>query len=178
MRRTLAVFAPAVVAVALAGCGSTDNGTVTAASGGGSGSSAGGGTAYGGAARATASSTGAARIGTRHGRLGTFLVDRKGRTLYRFGKDKTSRSTCSGACAQNWPPALTTGKPTATGGVHASRLGTTRRSNGSRQVTYAGHPLYTFLGDSAPGQTNGQGLNAFGATWHVVAPSGHTITKG
>ncbi|MEA2313103.1 MAG: hypothetical protein QOE28_3071, partial [Solirubrobacteraceae bacterium] len=69
-------------------------------------------------------------------------------------------------------------KPTATGGVHASRLGTTRRSNGSRQVTYAGHPLYTFLGDSAPGQTNGQGLNAFGATWHVVAPSGHTITKG
>ena len=84
-------------------------------------------------------------------------------------------STCSGACAQAWPPLTTSGTPKAGGKVKASLLGTTTRSDGSREVTYAGHPLYYFEGDSAPGQTTGQGSDGFGAPWWVVSPAGKAI---
>ena len=82
---------------------------------------------------------------------------------------------CSGACAQAWPPLTTTTTPKASGAVKASLLGTTKRADGSREVTYAGHPLYYFAGDSTPGQTTGQGSNSFGSPWWVVAPAGKAI---
>ena len=110
------------------------------------------------------------------GSLGKVLVDSSGRTLYLFGKDRGGRSACSGACAQNWPPEVVSGKPTAGSGVKASKLGTTTRSDGKRQVTYNGHPLYRFKGDTKAGQANGEGLTAFGGIWDVVSPAGSRIT--
>ena len=86
-------------------------------------------------------------------------------------------SVCSGACAQAWPPATNTGTPKASGAVKASLLGTTKRADGSSEVTYAGHPLYTFAGDTQPGQTTGQGSNGFGAPWWVVTPAGTLETR-
>ena len=104
--------------------------------------------------------------------LGRILVDGKGRTLYHFHKDTSSKSTCSGACAAAWPPFTVTTTPKAAGGASKSAIKTTKRSNGKRQVTYKGHPLYRFSGDSSPGQTKGQGVNAFGGKWTAVTPAG------
>jgi len=123
----------------------------------------------------TSNSSGAASVATKTSSLGTFLVDAKGRALYLWDADHGSKSTCSGACAQAWPPLTTTGSPKASGAVKASLLGTTKRTDGSREVTYAGHPLYYFAGDTTPGQTTGQGSDGFGAPWWVVAPSGKAI---
>jgi predicted lipoprotein with Yx(FWY)xxD motif len=120
----------------------------------------------------------AAALKTRHGKIGTFLVDGHGRTLYLFQKDKTSRSTCSGACASDWPPLLTSGKAKRSGAVRSALLGTTKRSDGSTQVTYKGHPLYTYAGDAKAGDTNGQGVSAFGARWYAVSPSGKRVGGG
>jgi predicted lipoprotein with Yx(FWY)xxD motif len=104
--------------------------------------------------------------------LGTILVNDKGRTVYVFGNDKTSASTCNGACAANWPPVVAPATvPSSAPGVTGA-LGTTTRSDGSKQLTVAGHPVYTFGGDSAAGQTNGQGINLDGGLWTVVQPSG------
>jgi predicted lipoprotein with Yx(FWY)xxD motif len=122
--------------------------------------------------------TGTATVKTRHGQLGTFLVGSNGRTLYLFEKDKSTKSTCSGACAKAWPPLLTTGKPKASGSAKASLLGTTKRSDGTSQVTYKGHPLYYFVQDKSAGQTKGQGIDGFGAEWYVLAPSGKKIEHG
>jgi predicted lipoprotein with Yx(FWY)xxD motif len=107
--------------------------------------------------------------------LGTVLVDARGRTLYLFDKDKRGKSACYGACAAYWPPLLSPAKPRPGSGVRASLLGVTRRTDGKRQVTYAGHPLYTFVGDTKAGQTSGEGLNNFGATWDAVAASGRAV---
>jgi predicted lipoprotein with Yx(FWY)xxD motif len=85
-------------------------------------------------------------------------------------------STCKGECAKFWPPLRVSGKPTAGSAVSAAKLATIRRSDGTRQVTYNGHPLYTFAQDTRPGQTNGQGLTAFGARWFVLSPSGSQIS--
>jgi predicted lipoprotein with Yx(FWY)xxD motif len=123
----------------------------------------------------TGSAASRATVKTRHGKLGTFLVAGNGRTLYLFEKDKTSKSTCSGQCAQFWPPLLTSGKAKAGGQAKASLFGTTRRGDGKLQVTYKGHPLYTFSQDTKPGDTKGEGFNAFGAKWYVLAPSGKKI---
>jgi predicted lipoprotein with Yx(FWY)xxD motif len=124
-----------------------------------------------------ASTSGRANVMTHASSLGKVLVDGKGRTLYLFEKDKNGRSSCSGECASFWPPLLTSGKAAAGAGVKASLLGTTRRSNGTMQVTYAGHPLYRFALDTKAGQTKGEGLKKFGAEWYVVAPSGKKIDK-
>jgi predicted lipoprotein with Yx(FWY)xxD motif len=127
---------------------------------------------------ASAPSAGAAAkhavVKTRTGDLGTYLVDGRGRTLYLFQKDTGRRSRCSGACAQNWPPLTTREKPEAEGGAKASKLSTRRRASGAKQVLYNGHPLYRYAPDSA-GETGGQGVNAFGARWYIVAPSGRAI---
>ena len=85
-------------------------------------------------------------------------------------------STCSGACATQWPPVISKGKPSAGTGVTASMLSTTTRSDGSKQVTYNGHPLYTYIGDQSAGDVNGQGLNFFGGEWYVVTPAGNANT--
>jgi predicted lipoprotein with Yx(FWY)xxD motif len=120
----------------------------------------------------------AATIKTRHTGLGTVLVDARGRTIYLFEKDRTKRSTCSGACATNWPPVTTAGAPKAGGGVKAKLLGTTKRSDGTTQVTYDGHPLYLFVADqNRPGSTKGEGVDAFGAEWYVLGTNGKKIEK-
>ncbi|MGN6216110.1 MAG: COG4315 family predicted lipoprotein [Solirubrobacterales bacterium] len=107
--------------------------------------------------------------------LGTVLVDSEGFTVYKFAKDKGSTSSCYGACAQNWPPVTVEGKPSGEGAA-ASQLGTTKRKDGSVQVTYAGHPLYTYAGDSEPGEANGNGLTFFGGKWSAMDESGEAVS--
>jgi predicted lipoprotein with Yx(FWY)xxD motif len=110
--------------------------------------------------------------------LGTILVaGPKHLTVYRFEADKGTTSTCSGACASLWPPvaAPSSGTPQVSGGLSAALVGTTTRSDGSKQITYAGHPLYYFAADSEQGQTKGQGINSFGAHWYVLGASGAAI---
>ena len=122
-----------------------------------------------------AQTTGGAKVAVAKSRLGSILVDSKGITLYDFVKDKGGSSTCYGACADYWPPLLTTGKPRAGAGVRAALLGTTRRKDGKLEVTYRGHPLYYFVSDQKPGQTTGQGIDEFGAPWWVLSPTGKEI---
>lgn len=109
--------------------------------------------------------------------LGRILVDSRGRTLYLFGKDRNGKSACSGQCAGFWPPLIAGGKLRVAGGAKASLIGTTKRADGRMQVTYNHHPLYTFAKDKKAGETNGEGLNAFGANWYVVSPAGSKIVK-
>jgi uncharacterized protein (TIGR03118 family) len=116
-----------------------------------------------------------ALVALRQTGLGNVLVDARGHTLYLFGKDTHGRSACNAACAAYWPPLLSSAKPRAGRGVRASLLGVTKRTDGKRQVTYAGHPLYTFVGDTKAGQTTGEGLSNYGAVWEVVAASGRAI---
>ncbi len=104
--------------------------------------------------------------------LGTFLVDSQGRALYLFLADTPTRSACTGGCANNWPPLLSGGMPQAGEGVDASKLGTLVRDDGTTQVTYNGHPLYYFAGDSQAGDTNGQGI---GGKWYLVSPDGEPL---
>jgi predicted lipoprotein with Yx(FWY)xxD motif len=104
--------------------------------------------------------------------LGQILIDAEGRTLYLFMRDSNNTSNCTGGCAQTWPPLLVTGTPTGGLGVEASKIGTTSRSDGGTQVTYNGHPLYHYAQDSAPGDTEGQGV---GGNWFVVSPQGEAI---
>ena len=167
MRRLLAVILPlaavALVAVIVAGCGGSSSGTT------------GGGSAYGNAKPAPKTATGT--VSTRETKLGRILVDANGRTLYLFEKDKGATSNCNGACASVWPP-LTAGKAKAGTRVTAADLGTTKRSDGKTEITYAGHPLYTYAGDQKPGDVAGQGLDQFGAEWYVLAPDGHKIDNG
>src|SRR5215510_11022924 len=109
--------------------------------------------------------------------LGRVLVDARGRTVYLFEKDRKGKSACSGQCASFWPPLIANGKPRAEGGVRASLIGTTRRTDGRMQVTYNHHPLYLFAKDTKSGQTSGEGVDAFGAKWYVVSPAGSKIAK-
>jgi predicted lipoprotein with Yx(FWY)xxD motif len=135
----------------------------------------------GGAAGATATPTApaaGATVGVASNKLGQILVDGRGFSLYLFEADKTTTSTCSGDCAANWPPLLTTGAPMAGGAATQAMLGTTARSDGTTQVTYNGHPLYFFVSDTKTGDTHGQGLTAFGAGWDVLSPAGNKIEGG
>jgi predicted lipoprotein with Yx(FWY)xxD motif len=130
------------------------------------------------AAIATSAVSTPATVKTRSTTLGTIVVDSKGRTLYLFAKDKSGKSACTGACATAWPPLLTKGTPKAAGRASASMLGTTKRSDGTTQVTYNHHPLYRFIQDNnTPGSTKGEGLKAFGAEWYLVGPNGKEIAK-
>jgi predicted lipoprotein with Yx(FWY)xxD motif len=160
LRRWHLGVALAIVAVALAACGSstTTKPTAQATSSGGAGSSA-----------------GATTVMVRSGPLGSYLTDGTGRTLYFFANDKTSKSTCYGACATYWPALTTTGTAQAGTGVEAAKLGTSMRTDGSTQVTYNGLPLYYYLPDTAPGQMTGQGLNNSGGLWWIVSPAGTAI---
>jgi predicted lipoprotein with Yx(FWY)xxD motif len=144
-----------LVALAVAGCGSS-----------GSSSSS---------APPTTSSGRQATVGISNSGLGKILVNSQGRTLYLFGKDSGTTSACTGACAGNWPPLRANGKPTLGTGADASLVGTIQRADGKPQVTYNGHPLYLFKGDKQPGDTNGEGLTAFGGTWYVLSSSGNQV---
>jgi predicted lipoprotein with Yx(FWY)xxD motif len=107
--------------------------------------------------------------------LGTVLVNSEGLTVYMFAKDNGTTSSCYGACAQNWPPVIAEGKPSAGEGAMSSHLGTTKRKDGSMQVTYAGHPVYTYAGDTAPGEANGNGLTFFGGKWSAMNEAGEAV---
>jgi len=108
--------------------------------------------------------------------LGKILVNSKGRTLYLFQPDSGTTSACADACAAAWPP-LTSATPKIGKGAKASLASTATRSDGKPQVIYNGHPLYTFSGDKKAGNTNGQGVNAFGGLWYVLSPTGTEITS-
>jgi predicted lipoprotein with Yx(FWY)xxD motif len=122
--------------------------------------------------------TGGTRVNVARSHLGRILVDSRGITLYDFPPDRGTTSVCYGACAALWPPLITHGKPVAAGrGVRKTLLGTTKRKDGKRQVTYGGHPLYYFVTDRKPGQTSGQGVNQFGGPWWVISPAGKEIHR-
>ena len=157
-----------VAALAIAGCGSSGDG---------------GGGAYGGksssateteAAKSPPGAESGAAVLTVAGapKVGAVLVDAKGFTVYDFHKDKGTTSSCYGACAGVWPPVLTEGAPTGGEGASASKLGTTKRKDGSLQVTYAGHPLYTYTADTKPGEANGQDIDSYGAEWYALQGNG------
>lgn len=157
MKRLVAISVTAVAAAALAaGCGgSSDNSSDTSPTPSPAGSSAG--------------------LHTEDSKYGQILVDASGRTLYLLTADNGTQSSCYGECAVIWPPDTQTG--TATGGqVDAAKVGTTARTDNTSQVTYNGHPLYTYAQDAKPGDVNGQGLNTFGGTWYVVGPNGNAVT--
>lgn len=126
---------------------------------------------------ATSTSSSTAQINVRQTALGKVIVDAHGRTLYLYAPDKNGKSSCYGKCATFWPPLLKTNARLAGSGVKASLVATTRRKNGALQLVYDGHPLYRFAEDTKAGQTNGQGLDAAGGLWWVLAPSGRPIEK-
>jgi predicted lipoprotein with Yx(FWY)xxD motif len=144
-------------------------------------SSSGGGTAAG--AAPTGSHTSArnpvsmqqVRIEVRTGSAGAHLADGSGKSVYLFGSDTARRSTCDGACASYWPPVLASGSTMAVGTVKAGQLGTVTRPDGRKQITYAGHPLYYYVGDTKAGDVNGQGLDDFGAYWWLLSPTGKAL---
>ena len=154
-------------ALAIAGCGSD-----------------GGGGGYGGSGSADTAETTTAKSppGAESGaavltvasapQVGAVLVDSDGFTVYDFHKDKGTVSSCYGGCEGVWPPVLTAGDPTAGEGASAAKLGTTKRKDGSVQVTYAGHPLYTYTADKNPGEANGNDIDSFGAEWYALQGSG------
>ena len=162
-----------IVALAITGCGgggSTSSSSAASAT-----------TASTPAAATTAASgatTGIATVSVVHNSsLGSILVaGPKQRTVYLFAADKGPMSTCSGACAEVWPPVITTASPKATGGANTADLGTITRSDGTKQVTYKGHPLYYYAGDgTSGGETSGQAISSFGAPWYVLTPSGSEV---
>jgi predicted lipoprotein with Yx(FWY)xxD motif len=166
-RRTFLSVASAAAALVVAGCGGH---------GSGSGNTSSAVKADGAlAANAPAASGGAALRVITDPKLGKIVVDAKGRTLYDFVIDKGTTSVCYGACASLWPPYTTNGRPVAGKGVMPKLIGTTKRRDGSSEVTYAGHPLYDYAPDRARGQITGQALNQFGAPWYALAPSGTEI---
>ncbi len=171
--RVGAVTALIGVSVLVAACGSSNSTSTSAAVAAGAGGSTASSTA-----NATAASARGVSINTAKGPDGTYLTGAGGRAIYLWVADSGGRSSCSGACAKAWPPLTTTGKPIAGNGVQSSNLATIKRSDGSRQVTYKGHPLYYFIEDKRKGSIKGQGSDAFGADWWLVSPSGSAITKG
>ncbi len=169
MFRMRTILTIAALALGLAACANNSS------------SSAGAGGVYGGggATSAPAAATGAATIqAAKVPGVGTVLTNSDGMTLYLFEADTGTTSTCSGDCATNWPPVTTSGNATGTMGATSSMLGTTTRDDGSTQVTYNGHPLYTFVGDTSSGQATGQGINAFGGLWYAVTTAGTAATGG
>ena len=115
-------------------------------------------------------------IETASSSAGTFLTDGSGRAVYMWEKDSGGTSACSGACAGAWPPVMASGTVTASGSAKSSDLGSITRPDGTKQVTYDGHPLYYFSGDSGPGTATGQGNDGFGAKWWLLAPTGSDVT--
>jgi predicted lipoprotein with Yx(FWY)xxD motif len=112
-----------------------------------------------------------------HTSIGNVIAASNGVTLYLFEADKGKKSVCNSSCASVWPPLIVHGQLKATGGAKKSLLGTIRRSNGTKQVTYAGHPLYYFVSDTQPGSVTGEGIQSFGAGWDALTPGGKKIEK-
>lgn len=156
-RITAVLMSLVVVALIASGCGGGSSGNSTSNAG------------------ASSASGGDTVSGSEVSGLGTVLVDSEGLTVYEFAKDEGTTSSCYGACAESWPPVITTGKSSAGEGAMSSQLGTAKRKDGGMQVTYAGHPLYTFVGDSAPGEANGNESTAFGGKWSAMDEAGEAV---
>jgi predicted lipoprotein with Yx(FWY)xxD motif len=133
--------------------------------------------AAGGNAAAPSGKAAAVMIESHHGAMGTFLTDSTGKALYMFAVDTATKSHCAGACLTYWPPLTTSGTAKVSGAASSGKITTIPAGNGSKQVVYAGHPLYYYKGDSAPGDTHGQGLNDFGGLWWLLTPAGRPITS-
>jgi len=167
-RARLAAGAGSVLSAALlvAACGTGSSSTGAAGSSSPAGASS----------AAASGGSGSTVITTVSSSAGTFLTTSSGHAVYLWSKDGNGMSACSGACAGTWPPVTTSGTATASGGAKSSDLSTITRSDGTKQVTYDGHPLYFFSGDSGPGMASGQGNDGFGAKWWLVSPSGSDVT--
>jgi predicted lipoprotein with Yx(FWY)xxD motif len=176
--RTLPAIAILAIGALLAvtGCGGGSDSS-------GEGAAYGSGTEEAGSAQSAKSETGAGKeepsvdgvitVGS-NPELGAILVNDLGLTLYDFHKDKGGKSACYGACAATWPPMITSaaGQISGVSGKQAAKLGKTTRKDGTLQVTYAGHPLYTYADDKEPGEANGQNIDSFGGEWYTLQPSG------
>ena len=162
----------AALALAAAGCGSSSDSTGGAYGGTGSTATEESTTSEGSAA--TKPPGGGLTVVTVNTvpKLGKVVVNSKGLTLYDFHKDKGTTSSCYGGCAAVWPPLTTEGKPMGQMGVPTSKLGITKRKDGTTQVTFAGHPLYTYVEDSKPGEANGNDFSSFGGEWYALQPNG------
>lgn len=176
MTKTLpAIAILAIGALLICGCGGGSDSSSSGAEGGAYGSgeeSAASANNTGASAAAESGGTAAVVAVGKAGDLGKVIVDSEGFTLYDFHKDKGTESACYGACAKAWPPLITSGAPKAMSGAQSSMLGTTKRKDGTTQVTYAGHPVYTFVEDSKPGEANGNDFTGFGAQWYALEPNG------
>jgi len=173
LRFTLFAVSALAFGIAVAACGgsSSSNSSSPPASGTNASASGGaGGYGYGGGGGSSAAS--AVTLKAVSSPLGTILVDQDGKTLYLFEADSKDKSNCSGGCLNLWPPIMANGKATAGSGVTAGMIGT---ATGSSQVTYAGHPLYWFSGDTKAGDTNGEGLDDFGGEWYAISPAGKAV---
>jgi predicted lipoprotein with Yx(FWY)xxD motif len=157
--RISALGAAAGAALLVAACGTSSSGQTTKA-----------------ASTKPAANSSGLTLSTAKGSIGTYLVGASGRALYMFTADRGGKSACSETCAQTWPPLTSSSTPKAAGGVNASDLGSIVRSSGVKQVTYDGHPLYYFAGDSGSGTTNGEGSTAFGARWWLMTTGGTALT--
>jgi predicted lipoprotein with Yx(FWY)xxD motif len=129
-----------------------------------------------GGGSATTASGQAATVGISNTGIGQILVNAEGHTLYLFKADQGTKSACTGACAGAWPPLLVKGAPALGKGINASLVHTTTRPEGTTQLTYNGHPLYLFAQDQKAGETNGQGVSAFGAAWFALSSSGNQVS--
>ena len=179
--RAMAVAAAALaVGVAAAGCGSSSNNSSSSAPLASAGTNASGGSGrsygYGGGSTQTPAAS-VVTLKVASSPLGRILVDQDGKTLYLFEADGMNKSNCNSGCVALWPPVTTNGKATAGSGASAALIGSSMRSDGSSQVTYAGHPVYWFSGDTTAGDTNGQGLTDFGGAWYVISPAGKAIVN-
>lgn len=173
IRMLMASAAVPVGAVVLAACGSS--GYSSSAPPAAAPSASSGMSSAMASGMASPGSAGTALIKTASaGQLGMIVVDAQGMTLYRFDADTNNppASNCNGVCATYWPPVMAGASAPQVQGVNASLLGTVTRSDGSKQVTLGGWPLYTYVGDKAPGDTKGQGLNLSGGKWWAVTPTG------
>ena len=164
MRMRLQLALPAVGLmglIALAGCGSSSTTSSTTEATSGSTPASGGG--------------GATIDVADNPKLGEVLVDSQGKTVYMFEKDdEADESYCNGSCAKVWPPVTTMGQPTAGSGISSSKLTSFKRDDGSTQVAFAGHPLYTYVKDEDTEDAYGNGLDQFGAEWYALHPTGQT----
>jgi predicted lipoprotein with Yx(FWY)xxD motif len=174
LKATALATAALALGIAAAGCGGSSSSSSAPASGtNASGSGGAGAYGYGGGG-GSSSSASAVTVKAASSPLGTILVDQDGKTLYLFEADSNNMSNCSGSCLSLWPPVMANGTATAGSGVSAGMIGT---ATGSSQVTYAGHPLYWFSGDTKAGDTNGEGLNDFGGLWYAISPAGKAVVQ-
>ena len=164
MKRTgVAILTAAALALVIAACGSSSSKKTTT-------------TAASKPAAATQPAQGV-KVSLRKVSFGTVLVGPNSHTVYLFLKDKGTTSQCNGKCAVVWAPLTTSGQPQAGPGLQASLLGTSKRSDGTMQVTYGGHPVYYYDDDKKPGMTEGESKKEFGAEWYAVGADGKKVTK-